>query len=551
MRAALPFVCWLSAVFSTALAADAPPLPAGRTYFVDVDSVGGPSDDANPGTAAAPWRSALKAFSAAGPGDTVVFRRGTYRLPRTVHTSDLRLDPERTGTVTFTAPAGEPAVLTNLRPIPAADWTPVATSRAGQAIFAAPAGREARVTNLTQHGTPMRRAFSGHLTAWYADTTPEAIAAPGEWASDWRTQRVYLCPLDGAAPADGVEVCDAPGKGASGNLLTLERDPADRCRRLHLVFENLTLETGFHGLVVRTGFVELRRCLLRKSSGDLINTVAGRVLVEDCDFQAFGESAIDVTGADGRPLPPGAPPMAIRNSRFHHNVVVRAPGQKGTNGVMLKGGCADVVIEGNRFFDLRAAYGALTLGGATDGGRPGEARRLTARNNIFRAIAGPYVVLFAGSEDCRLVNNLVFECAAPELIAITRANASDPATSNLRPRVQNNIFYRNPGAGATVAADRGAATELIFDHNLISASGNHCRLDGETLLLAALPARGYQQHGVARAPRFRDPARHDYRSAWLSPVVDRGADLGELVPRDASGRSRPHGHAFDLGPFER
>lgn len=243
--------------------------------------------------------------------------------------------------------------------------------------------------------------------------------------------------------------------------------------------------------------------------------------------------------------------MAIRGSRFHHNVVVRAPGYKGTNGVMLKGGAADVIIENNQFFDLQTAYGALTLGGATDGGLPGEARRLTARNNVFRRIAGPYVVLFAGSEDCRLVNNLFLDNSTPELIAIAHAKPGDAATANLRPRVQNNVFFRQAAPGGVVAMDRGAATGLIFDHNLVAASGTICRLDGGIVPLAALPARGFQQHGVNRPPRFRDAARHDYRPAWLSAVVDCGADLSDLVPLDATGAPRPRGRGFDLGPFER
>ncbi len=549
MRLRPALLCGLGVL--AALPAPARPSPApGRTYFVDVDSLGGPADDTHPGTAAQPWRTALKAFSTAEPGDTVVFRRGIYRLPRTVHTGDLRLDPGRTAPLTFTAPAGETAVLTNLRPIAATDWTRIGSTPSGHPLFAAPAGREGRVTNLTQHGTPRRRAFSGHLSNWYADTPPNALTEPGEWASDWRTRQVYFCPPDQAPPGDTVELCDVSGPGASGNLLTLERDPTGRCRELHLVFDHLTLETGFHGLLIRTGFVELRRCTLRKSFGDLVNTLAGRVLIDGCDFHAFGESAIDVTGADDRPLPAGAPPMAIRGSRFHHNVVVRAPGQKGANGVMLKGGTEGVVVEDNQFFDLRTAYGALTLGGATDGGLPGEARRVTARNNVFRGIAGPYVVLMAGSEDCRFVHNLLLDNPASELIAITRARASDPATANLRPQVRNNLFFRN-AATWVVAADRGAASGLIFDHNLIAASGAACRLDGESVPLAALPARGHQTQGVSRAPRFKNAARHDYRPAWLSPVVDRGADLSDLAPHDADGRPRPRGRGFDLGPYER
>ncbi|OHE75902.1 MAG: hypothetical protein A2107_03965 [Verrucomicrobia bacterium GWF2_62_7] len=541
----MPAICFVLACFMAETHA-AP----GRTFYVDVNSLGGPCDDSNPGTAERPWQTALKAFSSAGPGDTVIFRCGIYRLSRSLHTSDLKLDPSQSAPIVFKAPAGEQAVITNLRPIAATDWKQVATTKSGKAIFAAPAGRGARVTNLTQHGVPLKRAFCGNKRSWYEDTPPDAIAGPGEWASSLREHRVYLCTTNGEPPGDSIELCDVRGPGASGNLISLERDKEDRCRNLRLVFENLTFETGFHGVLIRTGFVELRRCVLRKSFGDLLNTLSGRVVVDGCDFYAFGESAIDVTTPGDGPKPPGTPPMVIRNSRFHDNVNVRAPGQKGTNGVMLKGGCADIVVEGNQFYNLRATYGALTLGGSTSGGTPGEGFRLTARNNIFRDIAGPYVVLFAGSHDCRLVNNLICNSDVTALISISFAKSPDPATANLRPLVQNNIFYRNTVKRAVMSAPRGAATDLVMDHNLIAERGNICLLDDVEVPLKDLPQRGYQTHGVNQPPLFRDFARHDFHPAKGSPTTDRGADLRALVSHDADGTPRPQGQAFDIGPFE-
>lgn len=522
----------------------------GHTFYVDMNGLGGPGDDSNPGTADRPWQTVLKAFSTVGPGDTVVFRRGIYRLARSLHTSDLKLDSARTASIVFKAPAGEEAVITNLRPIPAADWKQIAATKTGRPIFAAPAGRSARVTNLTQHGVPLKRAFNGNTRSPLEDTAPDAIAGPGEWASSLREHQVFVCTTDGKLPGDSIELCDVRGPGANGNLIFLERDKEDRCRNLRLVFENLTFETGFHGLLIRTGFVELRQCVLRKSFGDLLNTLSGRVVVDGCDFYAFGESAIDVTTPGGGPKPPGTPPMVIRNSRFHDNVQVRSPRQKGYNAVMLKGGCADIVVENNQFYNLRTTYGALTLGGATSGGQPGEGFRLTARNNIFRDVAGPYVVLFSGSHDCRLVNNLICHSDVSSLISIILAKSSNPATANLRPQVQNNIFYRNTVKRAVVSMTRGAASGLVLDHNLIADSGNVCLLDEVEVLLKNLPRHGYQTHGVSEPPLFRNLAQHDFHPASGSPAIDRGADVRALVPHDADGTSRPQGQAFDLGPFE-
>ena len=46
------------------------------TYFVD----GNKGNDANPGSAALPWRTLKKATASIQPGDTVIFARGIYRV---------------------------------------------------------------------------------------------------------------------------------------------------------------------------------------------------------------------------------------------------------------------------------------------------------------------------------------------------------------------------------------------------------------------------------------------------------------------------------------
>jgi hypothetical protein len=136
------------------------------------------------------------------------------------------------------------------------------------------------------------------------------------------------------------------------------------------------------------------------------------------------------------------------------------------------------------------------------------------------------------------------------LISIGFARPPDPATANLRPLVQNNIFYRNTVKRAVVSMARGAAIGLVMDHNLIAESGNICLLDDVEVPLKNLPQCGHQTHGVNEPPIFRDFATRDFRPAPGSPTTDRGVDLPNLVPRDADGTPRPQGQAFDIGPFE-
>ncbi len=546
-------VCWGQSPLAAPTEQQSPHT-ARTTYYVDADSHCGPSSDSNPGTPQRPWQTAFKAFTEARPGDTVVFRGGTYRLPRGVNLSDFQPAPLGSQAVVFRAQPGEQAVITVLRPVPADAWQRQADT-SGRVFYAAPASKGRRVTNVVQDGIPLMRAFSGSRES-LEDTPPEALAEPLQWASSLRQGRTYLRTRNDEPPGDRIELCDSGVSAAtgapiaSGLLLCLGREEGGAHVGLHLVLEDLTLETGFHGILVRTGFVELRRCVLRKSFGDLVNTASGRVFIEDCDFYAFGESAIDVTGPVLDGLQPEPRPTAIRNCRFHDNVMVRSPKQKGYNAVMLKGGCSEVVVEGNQFYDLQVTYGVLTLGGATSGGIPREGINLLARNNIFRDLSAPYVAQFAGSHDCKFVNNLVYNCRVRSVIHIGLANTANPATENVNPQVINNIFYHNvPQQGVLFVGDK-AARGLAMDYNLIADSGTECVLAGETVTLTELPGRSLEVHGVRETPRFLAPDKHDFHPAKGSPTVDRGTDLHHLVRYDIQGTRRPQGAGYDVGPYE-
>ncbi|MGD9498034.1 MAG: choice-of-anchor Q domain-containing protein [Armatimonadota bacterium] len=528
-----------------AVAALAPaPAPA-TTYYVDVLGLGGEAADENPGTRARPWLTPLHAFSVAQPGDTIVFRAGVYRLPRTVHTSDLAASGGKP--LTLTVLPGERATITNLRPIAAAEWTPVPHPDA-VAVFSAPASKGFRVSNVVEDGVPLRRAPSGDPND-LEDTPPGTITAPGQWCSSIREGRVWVATSDGQPPGDRIAICDVGGFGASGNLfaLTPREDGRDGP---NLVLDGLTIETGFHGLLIRTGSVALRGCELRKSYGDLLNSACGRLQVESCELHHFGESAIDITGAPAASPPRPLQRTAIRGCTFRDSVLLRSAGQKGVNAVMLKGGSEDVVVEGCIFRDMETSYGALTLGGATSGGIAREGVRLIARNSIFQRITGPWVVLFAGSEDCVFANNLVIDSQVREIVHISRARRDDAQTLNVRPRLLNNILFGNAVADAVVSIGEGAATDAQIDFNLIVDSGARFVIDGTPAELVELPARGCQAHGIGRAPLFRDARAGDFRPAADSPVIDAGMALHALVPDDFDGVARRQGAGWEIGPFE-
>ena len=422
-------------------------LPA-ATYHVDALGLGGNPSDSNPGTAEKPWKSAMKAFTSASPGDMVIFRKGLYRMPRTLLTADLRLDPAEGRPFVFKALPGEEVIITVMKPVKAGDWKRIGSTRAGQPIYAAPSGEDGRVVNLTEDGVPLARPFTSDPKLPHGDSLPEVISRPGEWAASLRDHRVMVCTTDGNPPGNRIEVCDVRGGNGGANLIDLQRDPANRCRNLRVVFENLILEGGNFGLTIRTGSVELRRCVLRKSFSDLVNTQSGRLSAVDCDFSAFGESAIDVTGPGDSPLPPGTAPMCIRRCQFHHNAAVRglAPKVKGYNAVMLKGGCSDILVEECEFHHLRITICALALGDDTAGVSTREGLRLTARGNHFHHITGPApVVAFEDTEDCRFVGNRITDCDVDGLIAFEGA-----PKDNVRVESRDNLLRNNRVKGVAV-----------------------------------------------------------------------------------------------------
>jgi len=79
--------------------------------IVDVNSIGGPADDANPGTVAKPFKTIERALRSLKPGGQLLLRRGRYNLTRT-----LRINRNQSGTAErptlIAAYPGEKVVLT-------------------------------------------------------------------------------------------------------------------------------------------------------------------------------------------------------------------------------------------------------------------------------------------------------------------------------------------------------------------------------------------------------------------------------------------------------
>jgi len=92
------------------------------TYYVDIEGHGGQPSDKNPGTLKQPWQTVLHALRTAQPGDTVIFRQGIYRQPRTLHTTDFSLSKQSDPPIILKGYPKETVVFSTLRPVKAKKW---------------------------------------------------------------------------------------------------------------------------------------------------------------------------------------------------------------------------------------------------------------------------------------------------------------------------------------------------------------------------------------------------------------------------------------------
>jgi hypothetical protein len=93
-RVAITVLCWaglLALLCGGTLLGQSPAPKGGRDYLVDSENPN--SSDANPGTAARPFKSIRKAAEVAEAGDVVLVQPGTYRNDVEVRHSGIREKP--------------------------------------------------------------------------------------------------------------------------------------------------------------------------------------------------------------------------------------------------------------------------------------------------------------------------------------------------------------------------------------------------------------------------------------------------------------------------
>ena len=332
----------------------------GAGYVV---STGG--DDGNPGTADRPWRTLARAAQAAGPGDVVTFRGGSYTVPDEVVLS-------RSGTsaapISFVAAAGEFPVLDG-------------GNGPGSIVQFAAGTSFVRLSGFTVRGY---RVWGLFLAGGNRGVVLDHLDVSGGEACLRLTEG-----FSGEAPTYGgvedVLVEDSKLRDALGTVVDCTPGPCDRT-----TFRRLEVSGG--GLVEGVSF-----------GADGIGLEKGReVVVEDCIVHDNGGDGIDLNSRDTAGNVAG---VVVRRNRVVRNRLMGVKlwaGGRMENNVVTGQGILPVmlgrfpgtyvVVNNTIAFNMQDAWAErdYALGAAwpwDDGTRP--AISLTLANNVFAFNGGP------------------------------------------------------------------------------------------------------------------------------------------------------------------
>lgn len=277
--------------------------------------------------------------------------------------------------------------------------------------------------------------------------------------------------------------------------------------------------------------VVLRGLRIANTGRDCIKTFnADKLLIEQCNIGPSGvrdpsnAEGIDSIGSHG---------VTIRRSYIHDTA---------TNGIYLKGGATDGLIEACRIENIRQ-YAGILLGQDTDlefmrDGTKYEAIRCTARNNIIVNTGGVGMGTYSG-DSINFVNNTLYnvarESGAGIWVGINRRNV--PArkiravnniivTSGVRPfwfllnnegqpKSDYNLYYNLAGRAMFRTEARGQVTSLdLNDWKRTSGSDANSRIANPVL-----------------------SASNSFKPRVGSPALGRGVRLQDVLS-DFSGVSR-------------
>jgi hypothetical protein len=292
-----------------------------------------------------------------------------------------------------------------------------------------------------------------------------------------------------------------------------------------------------------TSGVTIRRCYIHHTGRDAIKTFnADNLLIEDCEIAFAG--ARDASNAEGID---SIASVGVTISRCHiHDIP--------TNGLYLKGGARDGLVERNRI--ERVGHAGILLGQDTDleymrDGAKFEAINCAARNNIIVNAGAAGIGTYSGS-NIRFENNTVYDVARQYQAAIWIVFNSREVPSE-KISFKNNIVAvlgSRPILFMRDMADRPVCDSNVYFGPRVEFK-RELTLGRERLDIWNFADWKRNMQTDARS-LTADPlleAASLYRPRASSPAIDRGEAIAE-VKTDYAGNARPQGRGFDIGAHE-
>jgi hypothetical protein len=157
--------------------------------------------------------------------------------------------------------------------------------------------------------------------------------------------------------------------------------------------------------------------------------------------------------------------------------------------------------------------------------------QLVVRNNFIQAFIG---VIANETSNSRFYNNLFI--GDTTVMAGSSHSLGFYSKNTNKTIFQNNIIYN-------------FYSNIIIKGNTITGGNNLVyRSDG----ISSIKDSSYDSSNDLWQvdPLFVNPKDNDYHLQAISPAIDAGINLGELVPDDIDNNTRPQGNGVDIGPYE-
>lgn len=341
----------------------------------------------------------------------------------------------------------------------------------------------------------------------------------------------------------------------SGTVLINSLSPANRHQSL-IEIENFSATVrywvidGFecsgaqrYGIDLRdTDFVTVQNCVVHNSAVTGIFLAFGyHPLIQNNESYSNGEHGIYQSNSGDFPT--------IRGNRLHHNFSAGLHMNGDRNFIPGDGIISFALVEKNIVWENGAPPGGgsgINCDGVSDS---------TIRNNLLYNNHASGISLYGtdgaeGSSRNKVYNNTVV-MASDGRWCINIPPADEGQADPVGNEVRNNILYTPHTFRGSVSTYGDSVAGFSCDYNVVV--NRFSTDDGESnMSLTAWRLLGYDLHSIVATPAqlFTNPALNDYTLKTGSPAIDAGLALGNNVPDDILGLTRPQRTGYDIGCYE-